>query len=776
MSVATANGSGSHTGTAGRGAASAEHDRILSAVAQTSDDAMFTTSPDGRVTSWSGPAERLFGHSAESIIGLDVADLIVEPQRAQLTELLLRVRHGESLRNASLTGVRRDARTVDVALTLSPIALGPQLVPGVAVIARDITERNRIAAALTISEQHLRILVNSLPQMVWSSTAEGQWDFSSGRWEEFTGLAAFTRTGDQWLEQVHVDDRPLAAHTWAEALRMGADFRTQLRLRRADGDWRRFDFHGVAERTAAGEVLRWFGPATDVEDEWRTEALLRASEERLHTVLENLTEGVVVVDVHGHLLHWNRAGLIMHGFLSPTEVQRPISELPSVFELLTLDGTALALEEWPLLRLMRGEELRDVCLRYRRLDRRWERIFSYGGTTVLGPGGTPMAILTVTDVTERRRAEERFRLVVESSPMGMVVSDRDGRVSLVNSEAERLFGWNREDLLGQSVDVLLPDELRAQHGGMRRSYADTPERRPMGGGRDLLARRRNGTTCPVEIGLTPIQMHDEPSVLAVITDTSERRRAQQDLERHQRELERSNKELAQFAYVASHDLQEPLRMVASFTELFAQRYAGQVDERGARYIHHIVDGARRMQQLVRDLLSFAHVGSQGRPLARVEMQRVLTAVLHDLAPAITSAGATVKGERLPEVWADAGQLHQLLMNLVGNAIKFRRADPPEVHIRAVPDGVHWRLTVSDNGIGIAREYLERIFGMFQRLHTRDDYAGSGIGLAIARKIVERHGGRIWVESVVGEGTTVHCTLLSSAHPLPEGLVPSTQVR
>lgn len=217
-------------------------------------------------------------------------------------------------------------------------------------------------------------------------------------------------------------------------------------------------------------------------------------------------------------------------------------------------------------------------------------------------------------------------------------------------------------------------------------------------------------------------------------------------------------------------------MVASFTELFAQRYAGQVDERGARYIHHIVDGARRMQQLVRDLLSFAHVGSQGRPLARVEMQRVLTAVLHDLAPAITSAGATVKGERLPEVWADAGQLHQLLMNLVGNAIKFRRADPPEVHIRAVPDGVHWRLTVSDNGIGIAREYLERIFGMFQRLHTRDDYAGSGIGLAIARKIVERHGGRIWVESVVGEGTTVHCTLLSSAHPLPEGLVPSTQVR
>lgn len=223
------------------------------------------------------------------------------------------------------------------------------------------------------------------------------------------------------------------------------------------------------------------------------------------------------------------------------------------------------------------------------------------------------------------------------------------------------------------------------------------------------------------------------------------------------ELARSNRDLEQFAYVASHDLQEPLRMVSGFVGLLRDRYADKFDDTGRGYMRFAVEGATRMQNLVSDLLNYSRVG-RGKELAPVPAQEAFDAAVANLRVAIEESGAVVSSEPLPVVLGDRTQLAQLLQNLIGNAIKFRRDEPPRIHVGACPDGGFSTFFVRDNGIGMKSEHFERVFLIFQCLHMRDRYPGTGVGLAIAKRIVERHGGRIWIESEPGKGTTFYFTL------------------
>jgi light-regulated signal transduction histidine kinase (bacteriophytochrome) len=259
--------------------------------------------------------------------------------------------------------------------------------------------------------------------------------------------------------------------------------------------------------------------------------------------------------------------------------------------------------------------------------------------------------------------------------------------------------------------------------------------------------------------LSPLESDEEILVTAAIRDITTRKTAEMDLLRKVEELNRSNEELEQFAAIASHDLQEPLRMVASYTQLLAKRYKGKLDSDADEFIAFAVDGASRMQRLIQDLLTYSRVGTKGKELLSTSSEEALQQALVNLRGAVEESGALVTHDPLPTVMADEMQLIQLFQNLVGNGIKYQNAGVPRIHVSAAPNGGQkWIFSVQDNGLGIDSQYFERIFGMFQRLHRRDEFAGTGIGLAICKKIVERHCGNISVESTPGEGSTFRFAL------------------
>jgi light-regulated signal transduction histidine kinase (bacteriophytochrome) len=262
--------------------------------------------------------------------------------------------------------------------------------------------------------------------------------------------------------------------------------------------------------------------------------------------------------------------------------------------------------------------------------------------------------------------------------------------------------------------------------------------------------------------LSPLRNAEGILVTAAIRDISVRKKAAVVLLQKVDELNRSNEELGQFAYIASHDLQEPLRMVASYTQLLSRRYKGKLDADADEFIAFAVDGASRMQRLIQDLLTYSRVGTKGRDLRHTSSEGSLHQALVNLRGSIEGSGALVTHDPLPAVLADEMQLTQLFQNLVGNAIKYQKSGVPRVHISATMNGdKKWSFAVKDNGLGIDPQYFERIFGMFQRLHKREEFAGTGIGLAICKKIVERHGGSISVESKPGHGSTFRFALAKS---------------
>lgn len=343
------------------------------------------------------------------------------------------------------------------------------------------------------------------------------------------------------------------------------------------------------------------------------------------------------------------------------------------------------------------------------------------------------------------------RALLQAAPDGILLVDRDGRIMLANEACARIFGYGADELVGQLIEIVVPEYIRSRHATLRDGFFSSPHTRPMGAGLDLVAARKDGSTIPVEISLSPFDFAERSGAIAVVRDVTEQRRLTT-------ELKRSNEELEQFAYVASHDLQEPLRMVSGYSQLLKRRYADQLDAEAQEFLDFAVGGVKHMQSLIQDLLAFSRLSTHGKPFAHVDLSDVMEQVKTNLQVTIQEAAARIDVGALPTVRGDRTQLIQLLQNLTSNALKFRRLDAsPRLRLAAIRDGAFWQLSLSDNGIGIEPEYRERIFVIFQRLHTRETYPGTGIGLAICKKVVERHGGRIWIESTVDLGTTFFFT-------------------
>jgi hypothetical protein len=356
--------------------------------------------------------------------------------------------------------------------------------------------------------------------------------------------------------------------------------------------------------------------------------------------------------------------------------------------------------------------------------------------------------------------------LLDSFRESIVATDLEGRIIYWGRGAEALYGYRAEEVMGDAVTLIVaPDregDERARIAQVRRTGAWHGEYKQ---------KRKDGSAfwADASISLVTDEAGEPSGLIGIDLDITDRKRAEEELARYAEELERSNQELEQFAHIASHDLREPMRSIGSFARLLADRYHGRLDNDADLFIDSIVDGVERMRDLLRDLQAYALLGSRGEEPAPTESEAALRHALDALHAAIEESGAEVTHDPLPTVWADEVQVAQLFQNLIGNALKFRTAASPRVHISARRSEGAWTFAVRDNGIGIAPEHHDAVFKPFRRLHTQDEYDGTGMGLAICAKIVARHGGRIWVESAPGEGATFYFTLPDA----PEGALRRT---
>jgi len=342
-------------------------------------------------------------------------------------------------------------------------------------------------------------------------------------------------------------------------------------------------------------------------------------------------------------------------------------------------------------------------------------------------------------------AEQPYRILIETINEGAVTLALDGTILYSNRRFAELVETPLEQTLGTMIQrFVVPADRPAFEALLEQGRQDR-------GSGEIVLQISGGKHVPVLLSTRALQLDNLWGICMVVTDISRQKRVEQ-------ELRRSNADLEQFAYVASHDLQEPLRMVTSYVQLLQRRYQGKLDAKADMFIGYAVDGTRRMQTLIHDLLAYSQVGRANSEHAPTDCARVLEQVRANLAVTVADAGATITAGPLPILLADGGQIAQLFQNLISNAIKFHGTEPPHIRISATRRDREWVFAVRDNGIGIDPQYVERIFVIFQRLHTRAEYPGTGIGLAICKRIVARYSGQIWLDSTPGQGTTFFFTL------------------
>ena len=359
----------------------------------------------------------------------------------------------------------------------------------------------------------------------------------------------------------------------------------------------------------------------------------------------------------------------------------------------------------------------------------------------------------------QKRSEEtqaKLAAIVESSNDAIIGKTLDAIIATWNGGAQRIFGYTAAEAVGRHISMLIPPERQHEEAEIQERLARGDRIEHF----ETVRVTKDHRMIDVSLTVSPIRNSAGIVVGAskIVRDITARKKAEQSLARQAEELARSNVELARFAYIASHDLQEPLRTVQSFAQLLERDCDGKLPSSAQESLGFITDAVQRMRTLINDLLAYSRVGSQGAAFGPADCKEICASLLENLKVSIESSQAEITVEPLPVVIGDATQLGQVFQNLLGNAIKFRGKRTPRIHVSAREAASEWVFSVTDNGIGIAPEYFERIFIIFQRLHTIEEYSGTGIGLAICKKIAERHGGRIWVESIVGEGSTFHFSI------------------
>lgn len=580
----------------------------------------------------------------------------------------------------------------------------------------------------------------------------------------------------KWLDLVHPDDIPNTTKISSQFTEKGHDLHFfENRWMTKDGEFKWLSW----KATIAQPEKLIYAIARDVTHIKETEENLQLRS----AGIEAANDGIAILNEAGEYLYMNQAHARIYGYDTPAEligkswqILYPLKELTQWQK----EFFPLFLEQgW-----WRGESMalkKDGSLFPQEVS-----------LTALPNGGL---ICVVQDISDRKQTakilhetESRYQLVAETVPVGIFYTNLDGRILYVNERWCEIVGITaRRAITEDWLSVVHPDDQER----VRLTWQNALVERTTFACEYRFLHETGEIIWVFAQGVPHEQDQEElTNYVGTITDISQQKQAEQEIRQlnalleqkvqertellsqtnrqllgeikasrlMEIELKRSNQELAQFAYVASHDLQEPLRTIISYTQLLAKKYGDHLDEKAKQYMNYIVDGTSRMQQLINDLLAYSRVGTRGGEFEPTDLQKVLNKTLANLQGAIAEKQAMITYDPLPMINADTRQIGQLLQNLIGNALKFCEKATPKIHITVEKSEENWLIAIKDNGIGIDPEYADRIFVIFQRLHSRQEYPGTGIGLAICKRIVERHGGRIWLESQAGEGATFYFTI------------------
>jgi PAS domain S-box-containing protein len=700
-------------------------DLRLAAIIDSSDDAIFSKTIDGTIVSWNPGAERLFGYAPSEVVGRSMLFLVPPERHGELQDLVSRVLQGESVKQLETVRVRKDGTQIDVSVTISPVRNARGEVTGMSAVARNMTARKQAEVALQKSEGAYRKLAELVPQLVWKCSPDGLNIYFNRQWVDYTGLALEQSYGTGWITPFHPDDKAPARKAWDHAVQTGDTYRIDCRLRAADGSYRWFLIKGIPLRDDKGTIVEWFGTCTDIDDlkqaeeqittlnqelESRVEARtqeLRQSEQRVRQKLES------ILSPEGDLEHVELADIMdLDAVQSLAEKLCKLTSLP--FFILNLEGEPLVAAGW-----------QRACRDFHRV----------------APEACKNCMESDTELSTGVEVG-KFKLYQCKNQMWDVVTP----IVLGNRHIGNLFS-GQFFFDDQEPDFELFREQAKKFGFDEKEYLAAIHRVPR------LSREQVMTGVAFYASLMDLLTKLGYSGIKL-------GRAMTETTSVNAQLAESMKELESFAYSVSHDLRAPLRHIDGFLTLLSNKNYATLDDSAKHYIDRTLEGSRRMGVLIDDLLQFSRIGRAEIHKMPVDLNAVIQDVLRELEPEIGKRNVDWQLTPLPTVVADKAMLMQVIENLVGNALKFTRGrEPAKIEIGFQP-GLNGESVffVRDNGAGFDMRYYNKLFQVFQRLHGEQEFEGTGIGLAISRSVVERHGGRIWAESSVGEGATFSFSL------------------
>ncbi len=619
----------------------------------------------------------------------------------------------------------------------------------------DITERKRAEEEIGKERDKAQKYLDIAEVMIVAIDVDQKITLVNKKCCEVLGCGEQEIIGKNWFdtfipERVKDEVKAVFEKLMAGKIESVESFENPVLTRR--GEERLIAWHNTILKDEEGNIAGTLSSGEDITERKRAEKRLSL----LASIVDSSDDAIIGKTLDGIIVSWNRGAQKIYGYSADEVRGKSISILvppgrPNEFpQLLERIRQGQRIEHHETIRIRKDGK--KICA-------------SLTISPIKDATGKIIGASTIAwDITEQKRieialreSEARFRSITQSAADAIISADSDDNIISWNRGAQIIFGYTEEEALGKSLTIIIPERYRDAHKKGLERVNSTGETRIIGKTVEMVGMRKDGSEFPLELSLSTWKIGIRRLYSGIIRDVTERKQADEKLKQTLAELERSNKDLEQFAYAASHDLQEPLRTVSNFSQLLARRYKGELDAKADQFIGFIVDGATRMQQMIDDLLAYSRVSTRAKPFEPTDCETVFDQALTNVKMAVEESGAIVTHDPLPTVMADASQMVQLFQNLISNAIKFRK-EKPRITVSAVQKEKEWLFSVQDNGIGIAPEFMEYIFKMFQREHASTEYPGTGVGLVICKKIVERHGGRIWVESQVGKGSTFYFTI------------------